>query len=1097
MSGIEIVTRNSLSSLRSSSQARLLIENSVFKDLDDRNWSWQYLKDQFQQKGAEGLFYRYQARVQHALYVGFLMLNMVYYAACLILLFLLSQEPSAIVLEVSLRLVGLVTHLIIFILAYKESLFQTSRVRLIVPWFTVLIMMCSEYSCSVSDLVTVWNQPAKIFHQIRPTFYIILCIYAMLPFPKNYQSAIASCIVSLVELILSGLEYHSFNSKPKSFAIMIAPDIVFYLVICVVGISVRLLLELMCRRAFMDRRECIESIFLLKKEKEREETLLQSILPKYIAHEVKNAIRGVILQMKPKSMLSRPFDELYVKQHHNVSILYADIVNSVVLTNKLKADELVMTLNLLFGRFDEIAEKNNCLRIKLLGDCYYCVSGVTQWDPNHAKNCVQMGLEMIDTIRSVREELRIDVDMRIGVHSGNVLSGLIGLRKWHFDIWSQDVTIASHMEQAGKAGRVHISEATLEQLDNNYVVEPAYGCQRDILLKKMKIETFFIVGHKKKVTGNGHFNGRRSSFASAPVVARAQVRSRKMSSGSDILSLRRRTVLDYSISDYQKMVESVNKDMDNNINSMALSKKDQWCNSKEIEPFLLFFRGKNLEKPYLKQVDPLFKYCLLCVLLLFLGMAVIQMLTVTRSLYIWSCFSLAFVVIGISCLSTWTGYLQAKCKNSVDDHLSSSMSSLMSRVANQISKHFMIRILLWFMISLLMFLCALIGMADCVFATKVQLNNNTMFSYTNSTVCEYRWYNGYSAILAMTATSVFLRINYALKFVINSVSLAVYIVYTIREEESITADRKVYFSDWYKLDASVTINQCIFLVIIFVTLFVMDRQIEYICRLDYLWKNKFNEGKEETRIMGLVNRLLLQNILPVHVTDFYLSHKNLHSEDIYHEEYQCAGVMFASIPNYMIFDTGNYGFQEGPNCLQLLNKIICNFDKLLYETQFLTIEKIKTIGSTYMVSAGLQPGKGSIEVQKEEHSEENVQTLVQFAMKMMNSLDLTNKEDLQNLKLRVGIAVGPLIAGVVGPVKPQYDIWGDTVNMASRMESTGIPGHIQVTNEVAELLMNQHQEYILQKREGVYVKGKGYLTTYLLKTAHDDPVSEDSDVTRL
>ncbi|XP_022258688.1 adenylate cyclase type 2-like [Limulus polyphemus] len=206
----------------------------------------------------------------------------------------------------------------------------------------------------------------------------------------------------------------------------------------------------------------------------------------------------------------------------------------------------------------------------------------------------------------------------------------------------------------------------------------------------------------------------------------------------------------------------------------------------------------------------------------------------------------------------------------------------MSRVANQISKHFMIRILLWFMISFLMFFCALIRMGDCVFATKVQLNNNTMFNNSNSTICEaceYPWHNTFSAILAMTATSVFLRINYVFKFVINSVSLAIYILYTIREEESIVADRKVYFSDWHKLDATVMINQCIFLVIIFVTLFVVDRQVEYICRLDYLWKNKFNEGKEETRIMGLVNRLLLQNILPVHVTDYYLSHKNLHSED--------------------------------------------------------------------------------------------------------------------------------------------------------------------------------------------------------------------------
>ncbi len=97
-------------------------------------------------------------------------------------------------------------------------------------------------------------------------------------------------------------------------------------------------------------------------------------------------------------------------------------------------------------------QRNRCLRIKILGDCYYCVSGVPQPDPKHAHNCVQMGLDMIRLIKDVRAEHGVDVDMRIGIHSGYILSGIIGIQKWQYDIWSRDVTIANRMESTGKAG---------------------------------------------------------------------------------------------------------------------------------------------------------------------------------------------------------------------------------------------------------------------------------------------------------------------------------------------------------------------------------------------------------------------------------------------------------------------------------------------------------------------------------------------------------------------------------------------------------------------------------------------------------------------
>ena len=92
------------------------------------------------------------------------------------------------------------------------------------------------------------------------------------------------------------------------------------------------------------------------------------------------------------------------------------------------------------------------MRIKILGDCYYCVSGVPVPDPNHAVNCVTMGIRMIGLIKDVKREHAVDVDMRIGVHTGYILSGIIGMKKWQYDIWSKDVTIANQMEATGKAG---------------------------------------------------------------------------------------------------------------------------------------------------------------------------------------------------------------------------------------------------------------------------------------------------------------------------------------------------------------------------------------------------------------------------------------------------------------------------------------------------------------------------------------------------------------------------------------------------------------------------------------------------------------------
>lgn len=210
----------------------------------------------------------------------------------------------------------------------------------------------------------------------------------------------------------------------------------------------------------------------------------------------------------------------------------------------------------------------------------------------------------------------------------------------------------------------------------------------------------------------------------------------------------------------------------------------------------------------------------------------------------------------------------------------------------------------------------------------------------------------------------------------------------------------------------------------------------------------------------------------------------------------------------------------------MLNEIICDFDSILDSDRFQAVDKIKTIGTTYMAAIGLFPGHelppsiglnggeqssvnqipsaqqqiDSSDVVSVDNLEESfrknsatekaarkvvanyLNTLVKFVIEMRVVLQDINENSYNNFNLRVGINLGPVTAGVIGASKPQYDIWGNTVNVASRMESTADPNKIQITSEVYEILneFNESQEFRFTCRGRVDVKGKGCMTTYYL-----------------
>lgn len=205
---------------------------------------------------------------------------------------------------------------------------------------------------------------------------------------------------------------------------------------------------------------------------------------------------------------------------------------------------------------------------------------------------------------------------------------------------------------------------------------------------------------------------------------------------------------------------------------------------------------------------------------------------------------------------------------------------------------------------------------------------------------------------------------------------------------------------------------------------------------------------------------LLLNILPESIA------KRLKQEqDTIADSFEEVTVLFADIVDF----TKLSGQISPTELVGLLNEIFSRFDRLV---ERYGLEKIKTIGDSYMVVGGLP-------LLRTDHAE----AVAEFALDMQQEINEFNAEKAQVFRMRIGIHSGPVVAGVIGLKKFIYDLWGDTVNIASRMESHGIPGSIQVSRATYERLQGK---YLFQERGTIYVKGKGEMTTYLLNSRKFD-----------
>jgi adenylate cyclase len=217
-------------------------------------------------------------------------------------------------------------------------------------------------------------------------------------------------------------------------------------------------------------REMIEALRL---EKERSENLLLNILP----HAIVTRLNGG--------------ETIIADQLSDVTILFSDLVGFTKLSSRLSAGDLVGLLNGLFSEFDRLALDLGVEKIKTVGDAYMVAGGLPEPRADHAHAVADMALAMIGTVERMNRDLPTPLQMRIGIHSGEVVAGVIGTHKFVYDIWGDSVNIASRMESHSLPNRIQISAATHRHLHESFQLEP-HG---SVVIKgKGPMETYFLLG---------------------------------------------------------------------------------------------------------------------------------------------------------------------------------------------------------------------------------------------------------------------------------------------------------------------------------------------------------------------------------------------------------------------------------------------------------------------------------------------------------------------------------------------------------------------------------------------------------------------------
>jgi class 3 adenylate cyclase len=225
-------------------------------------------------------------------------------------------------------------------------------------------------------------------------------------------------------------------------------------------------MDLALRRAFLAVRD-------VAAEHERSERLLLNILPAELAKELS------------ETGSARP------ARHESVTILFTDFSGFTQTASAMPADRMVAELNDIFAAFDDICDELGVEKIKTIGDAYMAAAGLPKPCADHAQRCIRAGIRMLDYLEQRNRTAAFKWSLRVGVHSGPVVAGVVGKRKYAFDIWGDTVNIASRMESSGEIGRVNVSAYAFDLIRDEFACE----YRGKVTAKgKGEIDMYFVTG---------------------------------------------------------------------------------------------------------------------------------------------------------------------------------------------------------------------------------------------------------------------------------------------------------------------------------------------------------------------------------------------------------------------------------------------------------------------------------------------------------------------------------------------------------------------------------------------------------------------------
>ncbi|XP_068605651.1 adenylate cyclase type 9-like [Brachionichthys hirsutus] len=979
-----------------------------------------------------------------------------------------------------------------------------------------------------------------------------------------------------------------------------------------IGIHLFIMSEVRSRSTFLKVGQAIMHGKDLEVEKALKERMIHSVMPRIIAdelmkqgdeeigdHSVKrystSGAAAVISSPKnnkrkktsiPRGqIIFRPFN---MKRMEPVSILFADIVGFTKMSANKSAHALVGLLNDLFGRFDRLCELTGCEKISTLGDCYYCVAGCPEPRPDHAYCCVEMGLGMIQAIEQFCQEKREMVNMRVGVHTGTVLCGILGMKRFKFDVWSNDVNFANLMEQLGVAGKVHLSQATANFLDDRYQHENGQVIERigqSVLADQLKgLKTYLI--SVRKVEPHSHCScsqlgsvGHEHSDPQCPIsrvhtpdgvpsacpLPLDSVKSPCLSCSMVLLpgddqALEEEAMHNGCHDDHKT---NISKDSSNAKFSPAVSaghcpralngllspqlealnnsqtslcemlqekEKKTWSGGAMgmDHSVLIPLRSKNFrERSDAHFVDVIKEDSLMKDYFYKPPINKLSLTFLEKSLE--SAYRISYqeevgaqAAVQTFASPTFSSFLDMLLCSAVS--LALSLACFLQPLVTQqslstpaliltagaalleaVALLFAIRMAFYLDSELICTRVLMRGASGWIArhlsgAALVSLPSVAVFSHVTCDMhlsIQFTMFICCAVIIVIIQYCNFCQLSYwmrsALATVVGLALLALLLCASCSVSQSLFS-----WADGHNSNSSIGNisivpsaspadpdprdmlgpEACLAFFLLLLLVWFLNREFEVSHRLHYHGNVEADQHRIKIQNMRDQADWLLRNIIPIHVAE------QLKVTQSYSKNHDNVGVIFASIVNFSEFYEESY--EGGKECYRVLNELIGDFDELLRKLAFNNIEKIKTIGATYMAASGLNTQHCADAA----HPHAHLRALFQFALEMMHVVDDFNKNMLGfGFKLRIGFNHGPLTAGVIGTTKLLYDIWGDTVNIASRMDTTGVECRVQVSEESYCVLSGMDYEF--DYRGTVNVKGKGQMKTFLYpKSSESGPVPQ-------